>query len=789
MLDNIKNNTVIIVPKQIKKKIIKSLNDMNILNVKVITFDEVKREILFSYDEKSIYYLCKKYNLKVPVANMFIENMYYINPNKKYNNPKLDMLVDYYNDLSSEGLISDNLYFKEFLKVRNVVILGFDYLTKLELYLLERIKEWTRVEISLNNSFKPRKLEIMEYPTIKEEVQGAAIKICELINNGIDINKIKIVNLSSDYHNLVNRIFKYYNIPINLSTSDSIIGTNIANDFLTLLKDNTRETVISKLLIKYKKASQNELDIINKLINIVNKYNWYEDDLNDLIELVKYDLHSIKSKSDLMKNAVNITELENCDETDYVFIFGINQGSIPRVIKNERYITNDLCENTYLDTTFELMKKEKESLINNLYRLKNLYLSYKLFDTSKEVYPSSIIKEYDMKVIHNKINYNISYSDRYNQIILASMYDELVKYNTLSNDISLFNANYDIDYLSYDNNYTKIDSSKLNAYLDNKLNLSYSHLDNYYKCSFKYYMHHILKLGHYEETFITLIGNLYHYMFSKCYNENFNFNKEYNYYMKDKVLTPKESLLLERLKNELKFIIDALSKQQFNTGLDDMYFEKNIHFKIPSKLDVTFKGFVDKIMYKKNSNNTLVSIIDYKTGKTDISLNNIKYGLGMQLPMYLYLIKKSEMFNNPKIVGFYLQNVLSYDEKASKTKSLEQRKLEGLKLNGYSTDDESALAIFDASYEDSIYIKSMKKTKNGFGPYAKIVTDNKVEEIVKIVDDKINEAVSDIEDAKFNINPKIVDGKNKSCTFCEYRDICFMTNDNLVYLDGGDIDG
>lgn len=788
MLDKIKNNTIIIVPKTLKENIIKLINSMAIFNIKIITFDEIKRELLFSYDEKCIYYLYKKYNLKVSVAEMFLDNMYYIDLSRKYGNQKLDLLVKYYNELDKEGLIKKNPYFKELLKTRNVLVIGFDYLTKLELHLLEIIKEYTMVNIELNTKNQSRELEIVEYPSIKDEVEGSAIKICKLINDGIDINKIKVVNLSSDYYNLVKRIFEYYKIPINLPNSDSIIGTNIVNDFLTLLKDNTRETVISKLLIKYKKASKKELDIINQLISLVNKYNWYEDDLYDLIELIKYDLNKIKSQRELMKNAINITSIDKCEESDYVFVLGINQGSIPKIIKDENYITNDLCKDTYLNTTFDIMKYEKESLINNFYRLKNLYLSYKLFDTSKEVYPSSIIGEYNIKVVHEKIDYNISYSDRYNHIILASMYDELVKYNTLAENISLFNSNYNINYASYDNNYTKINNNKLSDYLNNTLNLSYSHLDNYYKCAFKYYMNHILKLGHYEETFITFVGNLYHFILSKCYEKDFDFDKEYNYYLKDKELTPKEKVLLIRLKEELKDIIKILYNQQLNTGLDDMYFEKNIQLKIPSKIDITFKGFVDKIMYKEHASDTLVSIIDYKTGKTDISLNNIKYGLGMQLPMYLYLVKKSEIFKNAKIVGFYLQNVLSYDDKVSKTKTIDQRKQEGLKLNGYSTDDEEILPIFDASYEDSTYIKGMKKTKNGFGPYSKIVTYSKIEEVTQIVDNKIKEAIANIEEAKFDINPKMLDGKNKSCSFCEYKDICFMTSDNLVYLDGGDSD-
>ena len=35
----------------------------------------------------------------------------------------------------------------------------------------------------------------------------------------------------------------------------------------------------------------------------------------------------------------------------------------------------------------------------------------------------------------------------------------------------------------------------------------------------------------------------------------------------------------------------------------------------------------------------------------------------------------------------------------------------------------------------------------------------------------------------FTINPKIYDGKNLSCEFCEFKDICYHTQKDMVYLD------
>ena len=67
--------------------------------------------------------------------------------------------------------------------------------------------------------------------------------------------------------------------------------------------------------------------------------------------------------------------------------------------------------------------------------------------------------------------------------------------------------------MTYNNKYTKIDPRTLKRYLKNNLNLSYSAINNYYHCSFKYYLSNILNINIYEETFMTIIFFTIYYLF------------------------------------------------------------------------------------------------------------------------------------------------------------------------------------------------------------------------------------------------------------------------------------
>lgn len=193
-------------------------------------------------------------------------------------------------------------------------------------------------------------------------------------------------------------------------------------------------------------------------------------------------------------------------------------------------------------------------------------------------------------------------------------------------------------------------------------------------------------------------------------------------------------------------------------------------------------GIIDKLKYENIDGNNIVAIIDYKTGNTDIDLNNTCYGISMQLPIYLYLANNSSL-KNVKIAGFYLQklihNKLNYQE--NKDYSTELSKL--YRLEGYSNSDPEILSKLDKSYNDSLVIKGMKTSSKGFYAYSKVLNDEQMKNINDLVDKKIDEAINNIMDTNFNINPKKIGDELKGCEFCKFKDICYMKEEDIISLE------
>ena len=763
---------LLIAPNYIKEKLLREKEQSNELNdLKVITKEEFIKNIFFDYNEETILYLMDKYGYRETIAKEMINCMYYID--EKVNNSKIDSLIDLKEELLSNGLLIINPLYKIFLKNKDIEIIDYriDNLFK---------KTLDGYEYKMINSSKKYKHNVvLEFSTIEEEIDYVFNKIGDLITNGIDINSIKILNYSDRYSNIINKLSKFYNIPVS-DIGYSVYSTMIGIDFLDKLK-TSKSFNDAYRFISNKYASESDQSINGIFLNICNTYNKYLDkySFKNILELVTNKVLNTNIGINL-QNKVELLPFKNYTFNDeYIFLIGFNQGELPTIYKNEDYLEDSEKDLIGMENSTIKNKYAKEEVIDFINKTRYLYMSYPLNHLEEKYYQSNLISENNISLGEKEIFTN-SYSILYSKIKLSRYLDDLVKFGINSKELSKYYSNYKIDYSTYNNRFTGIDKNLLLKLLNNKLVLSYSSINNYNKCNFRYYLENILKINKYEESFQQRIGNLFHYLLSICINDNFNLDSEWDKYLSQYELSNKEKILLIKLKKELSFIISFVKKLHHDTGLTKHMLEQKISIdKSINNIDVRFTGIIDKLMYKDD----LVALIDYKTGNPDININNVIYGIDMQLPIYWYLVVNSTLIKEPKFVGMYLQKILSPEQKINEEKTLEEQKENNLKLVGYSSSDMSRLEIFDPTYEDSIYIKSMKLTKDGrFNGYTKIINDEELNHLVDIIDNKINENRDNILKGEFNINPKQIGDELVGCEYCKYRDICFRKNEDIVSL-------
>jgi len=755
-----------------KKYILKQLSkEKKLYNLKFYTFLDLKKKLFFDYDNRAIEYIMKNYNVGLNIAKIYLENLYYL---KDIDNAKIRFLNDLKKTLDKEGLLIYDNSFKSYLNDKEIILYGYSNLTLEQQMILKEIKNLKEYK----ETKKEYKQVVFQLSNLREEVLYVVNRISKLYLDGVALNKIKII-IPPEYINTLKFYFSIFKIPISFKSSHSFYSTLIAKDFLKEYDNYSIEENIERL---------KDYNNINELIAIINS-SVLVSDKNIRKSFIINDLKNTKVKVVNYKDAVEVTTLNDYyGDEEYVFILGFHIGNYPKIFKDDNYLSDKELEKLGLDTSIDKNKYEKLKVINKIKTIRNLVITCRESD-DKTVFPSSLIEEMNLEVKLVENDVTTSYSLLNTKLQYASDLDNLSKFNIISDNLGLYkNSKIRLDYLEYDNKFDGINIQNLKSRIGEELTLAYTNMEMYNECAFKYYISKILKIDTFEETFKTIFGTITHHILELGLSKDINIVVEIMKFIKEKgyELNLREYFYLEKLNEELTFILEVLKKQEDNSSLRNYLFESNLAVYLDKEdMKVTFKGLIDKVMYTKQDDREILAVVDYKTGNTNITLENLEYGLDMQLPIYLYLLKKSERFKDALIAGFYIQKVISSIPKVDKKKTLKEIKEENLRLQGFSNSSCTILELLDKDYQDSKMIKGLRfKNDGSFYSTAKVLDNKEMDELTEIVDKEIKKCIDNILNGNFAINPKVLKGKNIACEYCNFKDICYKTKKDEVALGG-----
>lgn len=724
---DIKDNMLLICPSDIKEKIL--ANNKSLVDISFMTLEEYKKRYYFDYDYHTVKYLMDTYGYTLNNAKEIIESLYFVE-DKNYPNNKLNDLVKIKKELLDKNLlILDPLFNKH---NKDTFAYGYGDIRLND----AKVLKGTIIDKHYN---------IYEFDTIESELEYVYESIFELLENGIDINNIYIV-ADNEYENYFKRYNSYYDFKVNYPSDNSLYGTEAAKKFLEDIKLKGRETIYNELTNK-------------DLVNILNKYL----DLNEAYDFIVEDLKHIKLNKKYKDVVQVVSNNYLFSDSDYVFYLGFND-KVPAYKKDNEYLDNEMCALLGIDDTNDKNRIIKENLICNLSNIKNLYLSY-----SK----NSPFNKYERQMLFSDVNY-ITYtnkylhSDRANKNRYGELLDNLDKYGEHNDDLdSMYSTYYRNNYGDYDNSYKNFNVGK------ETVELSYSSMQSYYECAFKYYLDNILRPDDSDVTFFNTIGTIAHNVLQEMVLDN---TKDFDELWDNQVTftSAKELYFNKKIKEEIREDFNIILKQKELSYFDDVECEKSIRLQLADK--IFFKGKIDKILKCKDN----VCIVDYKTGNKKIEDKYFEFGLNLQLPSYLYLLQEDPS----KIIGFYLQHLVApkyvYDEK----KDIETQKNEDMKLTGFTSSDISRINILEDLDGKSNVVSKLAITKNGeLSKNSKVISDEDMKDMIKLVEDKILEASTSILNNDFSINPKVIDNKNVSCTYCRYKDICYKRIKDYVYYE------
>lgn len=765
------DKTIIITKQSIKNKLLLYINNLGLIDIKVLNKQELLSDITFTYTSDVLQYMYSKYGKTLDVCKTMLNNLYYIDSTNTYLNSIKQDLIDNKKLIQCVSIMTC---------YKRVIFYDID----LDPFFEKRIREINsnieilKISSNINDNNKSY---IYEASDIKVEVIYFFDKCYELIKSGIDINSIKLIIPNDEYYSYLEYYSNLYNINICLNKRTSLYNYGAT---LKLLESYRNGKSLEDIV---KRLSYNSNSLVLDIVNVINKYDYKK----DIYDLLVYEFKNTYMNAQKTSNSIEVIDISDnyIDSSTYLFILGFNQNLIPVINRDDDYFKDSEKETLGLYTSTLKNKLEAQEIINMIHKSNETYISYKLKTPFNTYIKSYLLDDLDLIEYNYKHDYSVSPSIEFDKDVFSSMMDDLYKYNKSNDNLDLLLANVENDFGKYDNRFKGLSDDTLQKLLGDEVKLSYTSINSYYECAYKYYLKYLLKIKEESTNLNALfLGNLFHYVLSKVFLGDSDISFLIDEYLEseEKELSVSEKIYLRKYEYELKLLVDLINENRKRSHFKDLYYEKEIDICNDKKVKIKLTGKIDKVLSFNDGEYTYLIVIDYKTGNLKVDYNNIVYGLNMQLFMYVYFINKSNVVPNSKIAGFYLQNIGHDLMKRQDNKTLDEIIKSEYKLYGYSMENIDILEKFD---NDLSSLKNLKLKSDGtFTSNSLVFSDALMDKFLNIVDDKIKSASDDILSGKFDINPKEIDGKNVSCCYCKYFDICYRKNKDIKVLEEQTID-
>lgn len=467
-----------------------------------------------------------------------------------------------------------------------------------------------------------------------------------------------------------------------------------------------------------------------------------------------------------------------------------------------------------------------------------LMISYPMADfEGKSLRPSIVISRikkilpqlveesdlYDLSSYKDKLNKVISPIPTFNELILAmrkncdeenveEYWREVYKWYKDSPEYEnkVKNIFKGLDYSNLKNYVNKNNLRELYANEDGKLMFSVSRLEKYAECPFSYFVQYGLKaknrkiyeftppdLGSFVHDILDLftnrvkkegilwselnnerckeiVSNLIDIRLSEQTNSILNSSKRFKYLSQrfKRVISKSVTVMAEQIgKGEFEVFKTEFVFGNYKTG-------EAVMLNLQDDEKVYLQGRIDRIDTLDLDGQTYIRIIDYKTGAKKFDLNELYYGLQMQLLVYLdAIIKNSKYILEKQVVPgavlyFKVDDPIIKSKKEMTTEEVETEVLEELKLKGLVLKDAKVVKAMDRDIEGySLVIPAAFKKDGDFKSTSDVVTEEEFTLLREYVNRKMISLCEDMLCGDIKIEP--TKQANRSyCEYCDFSSIC-----------------
>ncbi len=554
--------------------------------------------------------------------------------------------------------------------------------------------------------------------------------------------------------------------------------------------------------------------------------------LKDFYELFESGITAGKLK--IIPPALDNITIGNIERTRLpkikaLFLIGVNDGVIPSVsgaeglfLDDERSVLESLGVNLAHDNVRRAFEENFLIYSSITKASNNLFITYSAGDLSgKTLLPSTIIQKIQRIFPSLPVKNEVSHEDLFSLPALA--------FHRLGDGLKAGEAAWSTALDFFENSplwkeRTKLIKEGLNAvspkdflneetkkkFFGEVLYTSVSRLERFSSCPYSYFLTYTMKAKERKlyEIGTPDLGLLFHSVledFSYTLKEN-NINwRELNKPQVCEIIEKSVDRQAPSLVNEIllstgamKYLIKRLKRiciravwtltshlkdGSFALAAYELNFSEGgvlppiaIEFENGDKMFLT--GKIDRVDILKADETTFVKIIDYKSGNKDFSLQEVYYGLQLQLLIYLdALLKNGQSIFGDNLMPagvfyFKIKDPMIMAEESIDFEDIEELLMKKLKMSGLVLNNEKVINALDTSTDrKSKIIPVERNAKGGFSASSSLADEKMYERLREYSVDKAKEIGKRIKDGEISVKPYRFKGRTP-CDYCQYISVC-----------------
>ena len=234
--------------------------------------------------------------------------------------------------------------------------------------------------------------------------------------------------------------------------------------------------------------------------------------------------------------------------------------------------------------------------------------------------------------------------------------------------------------------------------------------------------------------------------------------------------------VVDRLVNE--FSVSEFEPVAFELSIDSDGEVPAYEIPLPDGGVLKLKGSVDRVDVREADGETFVRVVDYKSGGKKFDLNEVFYGLNMQMLIYLFAIWKNGFrdYKNITPAGILYMPVNAPFAKIERDEGEEviaSQKQKSAKMNGMVLDDSRVIYSMDNRLAGDIVPAAVKKDGTNSGT---LISFKQMDLLLKRVEKILADMAVNLHEGKIPVRPAVAESTTSPyhdvCKYCDYKDVC-----------------